>query len=231
MRVFIQDRDIGQLDVLERELHLAGHEPVVIYSLTEILDMASHPHLAPDAVVAEAMVIGRTLRRLGESTAGVLRDLLAKRLVVATGEEKDPLPLDIRARLPRPVPFNDLECLLQGLKEVGSDRRAANRKVYSVPVEVHLHNGGTYGPYGARFMDLSLGGACIRIPPGGRIPGESQNATVDLWVQEGTLSATRLHGRLAWTNNPTQGRSARVGVEFFELSQATRTRLETALLR
>jgi hypothetical protein len=231
MRVFIQDRDIGHLDALERDLHLAGHDPVVIYSLTEVLDMASHPHLAPDAVVAEAKVIGRTLRRLGESTAGVLRDLLAERLIVATGPEEETLPLEVGARLPRPIPFDDLEDLLTGVKRTGSDRRTRGRKAYSDPVEVHLYNGGTYGPYGARFMDLSLGGACIRIPPGGRIPGESPSTTVDLWVQDGTLSATRLHGRLAWTNVPGNGRAARVGVEFFDLSEAARTRIETALLR
>ena len=182
--MFIQDRDIGQLNSLESDLRLAGHEPVVIYSLTEILDMASHPHLAPDVVVAEAMVIGRTLRRLGKSTALMLRDLLAERLLVATGHAEDSLPMEVGARLPRPFPFEALEEFLVGTGYGGRNRRTTARKTCSDPVEVHLHNGGSYGPYAAPFTDLSTGGACLRIPPGGRIPVESTDATVDLWVQD-----------------------------------------------
>lgn len=231
MRVFIQDRDIDHLGALERDLDQAGHEPVIIYSLTEILDMASHPHLAPDAVVAEGAVIARTLRRLAESTAGVLRDLLLERLVIATGPLGESLPLEVNARLPRPVPFGDLAGLLSGPVRAGRDRRTARRRACSDPVEVHLHNGGSYGPFAARFMDLSLGGACVRIPPGGRIPGESPDATVDLWVPEGPLTATRLCGRLAWAAPGPTDRSIKVGVEFFELSVAARTRIETALVR
>jgi hypothetical protein len=231
MRVFIQDGDVDQLDALERELHLAGHEPVTIYSLTEVLDMASHPHLAPDAVVAEARVITRTLRRLGESTAGVLRDLLADRLLVATGVVEDALPLEVGARLPRPIPIQDLQGLLGAAARSSSERRNGRRKSYSDSVEVHLHNGGSYGPFAARFMDLSLGGACVRIPPGVRVPSEQSDATVDLWVHDGHLCATRLHGRLAWAAPTPANRAIKVGVEFFELSEAARTRIETALFQ
>ena len=231
MRVFIQDRDVGQLDTLERGLHLAGHEPVVIYSLTEILDMASHPHLVPDAVLVEAAVIERSMRRLGEATASVLLDILAEPLVIATGPAETVLPMEVGARLPRPVPIEALQDLLSRPERRNMERRTAQRIPCSHSVEVHLYNGGTFGPYAARFQDLSMGGACVRIPPGGTTPKGSRDATVDLWVQDGPLGATRLSGRLAWTSTAPVSNAVCVGVEFFDLTEAAVARIGTTLTR
>jgi len=229
MRVFIQDRDIGQLDALERRLLIAGHEPVVIYSLSEILDMAAHPHLAPDAVVAEAAIIGRTLRRLGEVTAAVLMDLLSERIFIATGVPEESLPFEVSGHLPRPVPSGALEALLGGKVYAGRERRSAARRTCTDAVEVHLYSRGTHGPYTARFLDLSEGGACVSIPAGGAVPEKTPDTTVDLWVQDGPMSATRLHGRLAWTAPGAAARGTRIGVEFFELTDAARSRIHTTL--
>ncbi|MFH1531458.1 MAG: PilZ domain-containing protein [Pseudomonadota bacterium] len=229
MRVFIQDRDVDQIDALERGLLLAGHEPVVIYSLTEILDMASHPDLVPDVVVAEASVVARTVRRLGESTAGVLRDLLAEGLLVATGPVEETLPMETCARLPRPVSLDALQELLSGPTLTGRDRRTARRVACAHGIEVHVYNGGSYGPFTARLVDLSMDGACVKMP-GGAVPGLNQDATVDIWVHDGPLCATRLHGRLAWSCIAPESCSTRVGVEFSRLTEAARARIETALV-
>ena len=229
MRVFIQDRDVGQLEVLERSLRDTGHEPVVIYSLTEILDMASHPHLIPDAILAEAAVIRRTLGRLGEATAATLIDLLARPLVIATGPSDAALPVKVNARLPRPIPVAALGDLLSDLPYEGQERRGGSRRARSDVVEIHLYNGGSYGPYTARFYDLSPGGACVRIPAGSAVPERSPDATADIWVHEGPLGATRLHGRIAWVDIPMSNSETRVGVEFASLSDAARTRIRTAL--
>lgn len=231
MRVFIQDRDIGRLESLERDLKNAGHEPVVIYSMIEILELASNPDLAPDVVVAEALVIDRTLRRLSESTAAMLRDLMTDRLLVATGESSEALPMKVGAQLPLPFNFSALNEVLVSPPQGTRNRRNETRKAWSAPVDIHLHNGGTYGPYSARFMDLSMGGACLQIPPGGQMPIEGHDTTVDLWVHSGHLEATRLHGRLAWTSSVRSDRGTKVGVEFFELTEVARSRLESALIR